>query len=166
MTLINLIKNSQNIRKIFGKKELKIIEKQLLGINLSPSEKTRLSRDIRKKFEAVKELSAFSEEFKLKKSSEIKREIEQAVEIIKESPSFKKIKKIILFGSTKEKNRTFRSDIDIGVEFDDIDAKKATEFRIWVMSRVPERADIQVINLLPEKIKDSISKNYKILYEK
>ena len=52
--LISIIKD-EKIRTLFGKRELEIIEKQLLGIKLSNSEKTRLSRDIRKKFEAIKE---------------------------------------------------------------------------------------------------------------
>ena len=54
MSLINIIKTNKDIRKIFGKKELVIIEKQLLGVSLTQSEKNRLSRDIRKKFEVIK----------------------------------------------------------------------------------------------------------------
>jgi predicted nucleotidyltransferase len=166
MALIDIIKTDKNTRRIFGKQELKIIEKQLLGINLTPSERTRLSRDIRKKFEIVKVLAEYSEEFKLKKGLEVKKSIEEAVGVIKESSFFNHIKKIILFGSTKEKQRTFRSDIDIGVEFDVIDKRKTTEFRIWVLSRVPKNVDIQVINFLPDKIKKSVLNNYQILYEK
>ena len=50
MSLLKTLKEEKNARKIFGKKEIEIIEKQLNGIKLSPSEQTRLSRDIRKKF--------------------------------------------------------------------------------------------------------------------
>ncbi len=50
MGMLQFLKKNENTRKIFGVRELKIIEKQLLGINLTQSEKNRLSRDIRKKF--------------------------------------------------------------------------------------------------------------------
>jgi predicted nucleotidyltransferase len=166
MALIDVIKNNSNIRKIFGKKELEIINKQLLGIKLMPSEITRLSRDIRKKFEAIKELAIYSDEFKIKKGLEVNKIIQETLEVIKENVLFKDIKRIILFGSTKNKERTFRSDIDIGVEFEKIDKQKATEFRVWALSRVSRGVDIQVLNFLPEKILDSILKNYKVLYEK
>ena len=53
MRLLNTLKKDKNIRRIFGERELVIIEKQLLGVALKPSEKTRLSRDIRKKFENI-----------------------------------------------------------------------------------------------------------------
>ena len=53
MSLLKFLKENENVRKVFGKRELKIIEKQLLGVNLTQSEKNRLSRDIRKKFEFV-----------------------------------------------------------------------------------------------------------------
>jgi len=55
MGLLELIRHEKELRRIFGQQELKIIEKQLLGVNLSPSEKTRLSRDIKPKFEIIKE---------------------------------------------------------------------------------------------------------------
>ena len=67
MNLIDFLKKSKDSRKIFGAGELKIIEKQLLGINLTQSEKNRLSRDIRKKLGFIKEASRFEEEFILKK---------------------------------------------------------------------------------------------------
>ena len=56
---------NKNTRKIFGKRELKIIEKQIFGINLTQSEKNRLSRDIRKKFEFIEQVARFSAQFKL-----------------------------------------------------------------------------------------------------
>ena len=56
MTLLNILKSDENARKVCGKRELKIIEKQLLGINLTQSEKNRLYRDIRKKLDFKKEI--------------------------------------------------------------------------------------------------------------
>jgi len=166
MNLLNFLKENKNARKILGKRELKIIEKQLLGINLTQSEKNRLSRDIRKKFEFIKEAARFSEEFELKKGAEIKKIIEEAKEEIMNSPLFNKINEIILFGSAAENQLTFRSDIDIAVKFSDIDIDEATLFRIKIGGRVNDRIDVQVYNVLPDKIKKEIDKNGKILYER
>lgn len=166
MSLLNKIRKGKNIRRIFGKREIDIIEKQLLGINLLPSEKTRLSRDIKKKFEAIKELSDSFSEFELKKASFIKKIIEEAKEAIFESKQLSQIKRIILFGSYAENQASFRSDIDIAVEFSEIGTREANEFRIRVLSKVPEKIDIQVYNILPEKIKKEIDEKGKILWKK
>lgn len=154
------------MRVLFGKRELEIIEKQLLGINLTQSEKTRLSRDIRKKFEIIQELTKFSREFKLKKGSEIKWIVNDTKDFILNSNYLPKIKKIYLFGSTATNERIFRSDIDIAVEFNEIDVKEATKFRIYVAGRVSDKVDIQVYNTLPDKIKKEIDKNGKVIYER
>ncbi len=156
---------NQNTRKIFGKRELKIIEKQLLGINLTQSEKNRLSRDIRKKLEFISKASKFEEEFKLKKGIEIKKIIEEAKETILEDISFKEIKQIILYGSAIENKLTFESDIDIAVKFDKISLKEATLFRKRILGKVNKRVDIQVYNYLPKKIKIEIDTKGKSLYK-
>jgi len=166
MNFINIIKKDKNIRKIFGKREIIIIEKQLMGVQLKPSEKTRLSRDIRKKFEAIKTLSQFSDMFELKHRAIIKNLIEDAKEVILEDISFKNIKKIILFGSAVENQLTFRSDIDIAIEFFDINVKEATAFRIRISGKVDKKIDIQVYNILPDKIKKEIDKKGKVIYER
>ena len=162
--LLHLIRNNRDVRTIFGKRELEIIEKQLLGINLKPSEITRLSRDIRKKFEIIKKLAEFEEEFELKKGFEMKLMIQDALEVILNSKHKSKISKIILFGSAAEKKLNFRSDIDIAVIFDKIDIKEATQFRIYVSGRVKDKIDIQVYNVLPDKIKKEIDTKGKVLY--
>ena len=149
-SLLSFIKKNKDLRVIFGVRELKIIEKQLLGINLTQSEKNRLSRDIRKKLRVIGEMSKYGEEFELKKASEIQR----IVQDIKED----------LFGSSVKNERTFRSDIDIAVEFiNNISLKETTEFRIKFSGR--DDIDIQVFNILPEKIQKSILNNHKVLYE-
>jgi predicted nucleotidyltransferase len=163
MDLLKILKKPE-MRKIFGKKELVIIEKQLLGMKLKPSEKTRLSRDIRKKFEAVKELLQFANYFSLKHGKVTKEIIQEAKEAILETEHFPKIKRIYLFGSTAEKAHIFKSDIDIAVEFDDISLKEAISFRI--KTRVPEKVDLQVYNVLPEKVKKEINEKGKIIYER
>ena len=45
------------------------------------------------------------------------------------------------------------------------DKKKATLFRKRIMGKTNERVDVQVFNILPEKIKKEIKKG-KIIYEK
>jgi predicted nucleotidyltransferase len=166
MSLLNFLKKSENARKIFGKRELKIIEKQLLGVNLTQSEKNRLSRDVRKKFEFIKEASKFSDEFKLKKGVINKDFINKVKEKILRDELFKKIKKIRLFGSAAENELTLLSDIDIAVEFDEITNKEAFDFRIRISGNFSDRLDIQVYNTLPEKIKKEIDKYGKIIWKK
>lgn len=164
MGLLEFLKKDKNARKIFGERELKIIEKQLLGINLTQSEKNRLSRDIRKKLEFIGDISQFQDEFKLKKGTKIKEVVEDAKEFILQSKYSSEIKKIVLFGSHAERMVHFGSDIDIAVEFDNIGIKEATEFRIFVSGRVNSKVDIQVYNVLPEKIKKEIDSKGKVIY--
>jgi len=163
--IIKFLKENSNSRKIFGERELKIIEKQLQGINLTQSEKNRLSRDIREKLKFIKQISKFEEEFDLKKGTEIKDLINTTLDVIKGHKDFKKIKKIILFGSAVENKLTFRSDIDIAVVFDKITKREAGQFRIYVLGRVNDKMDVQVYNVLPEKIKKEIDQKGRQLYE-
>lgn len=165
MSLLRALRDPET-RKLFGKREIEIIEKQLLGIKLKPSEKTRLSRDIKKKFSAIKRLAGDIPEFELKKGQYIRKNIEEAKEVILGSRYHPRIKKIILFGSTAENSRTFRSDIDIAVEFDRIDIKEAMEFRLKASGKLSEIVDIQVYNVLPEKIKKEIDEKGKVIYER
>ena len=165
MNLIHFLKENENTRKIFGQRELKIIEKQLNGINLTQSEKNRLSRDIRKKFQFIKDISKFEDDFNLKKAKIVKDIINETKKEILEHSLRNKIKKILLFGSVIENKLTFRSDIDIVVEFDQISLKEATAFRKRISGQLPDKVDVQVLNVLPEKIKKSILKNHKVLYK-
>ncbi len=164
MSLLELIRHKKEMRRIFGQQELKIIEKQLLGVNLSPSERTRLSRDIRSKFNIILALSDFKNEFPLKKAQEIKFLIEESKEIILESTYHNKIDKIFVFGSYTQNNLRLNSDIDIAIEFNKISKKEATKFRIEIQSKVSERIQVQVFNILPPKIKNEILKSSKIIY--
>ncbi len=166
MNFLQFLRSNENSRKIFGKRELKIIEKQLNGINLTQSEKNRLSRDIRKKFEFIKEANQFSNEFELEKGSIIKEKIADAREIILRDILFKGIKRIIWYGSTLKNQAAFNSDIDIAVEFKEINTKEATLFRKRMQGKVDSQIDIQVYNLLPQKIKDEISLKSREVYKK
>jgi predicted nucleotidyltransferase len=164
--LIRFLNENPNSRKIFGKRELKIIEKQLWGVNLTQSEKNRLSRDIRKKFEFIKEANKFESDFELKKANLSKKMINEALKVIKEHEWFWKIKEVILFGSFVENKFHLFSDIDIAVRFREIDIKDATKFRIDIAGRLPEKIDVQVYNMLPDKIKKGIDKNGKTIYQR
>jgi len=166
MAILNFLKKSENARKIFGKRELKIVEKQLLGVNLTQSEKNRLSRDIRKKLDFIREISGFSDEFELKKGAENKKIIEDAKNEIIKSEYLPKIKRVTLFGSAAENKMTLMSDIDIAVEFNKIGRKEALDFRLKIMRYLPERLDIQVYNTLPAKIQKEIDLKGKSLYKR
>ncbi len=166
MNLVNFLKSNKDSRKIFGKRELKIIEKQLHGMALTQSEKNRLSRDIRKKLEFIKEVSRYSDEFELKKSSYVKEIIKSAKYTILNSGFIGRIKRIILYGSYVENLMHLGSDIDIAVEFDNIDEKEVSEFRISILSKVSDKVDIQVYNVLPDKIKKEINEKGRIIYER
>lgn len=166
MSLLDIIKKNKNLRRIFGERELKIIEKQLLGVSLKASEKTRLSRDIRKKFEAISSLIPFAKEFQLKHGALIKEMIDEAKEIILESKYFPKIKKIVLFGSAVEHQLTLFSDIDISIEFFHISKEEAMRFKLNISSKLNERVQMQVYNNLPDKIKKEIDIKGKVLYER
>ncbi|MBI2632390.1 nucleotidyltransferase domain-containing protein [Candidatus Pacearchaeota archaeon] len=164
MNLLEALNKNLNVRKIFGKRELFIIKKQLLEVPLTQSEKNRLSRDIRKKLEFIGEISKFKDEFKLKRGSVVNALIKDMEVHIIESKYFPKIKKIILFGSTVEKKRRLDSDIDIAVEFVKIDLREATEFRIKF--NYNKYVDVQVYNILPDKIKKEIDEKGEVLYER
>ena len=163
MKFIQFLKQNQNTRKIFGERELKIIEKQLQGINLTQSEKNRLSRDIRTKFDFIKEVQVYAAEFELKKGADVKEQIAEVMQIIQEDKLMPKIRKIILFGSTAEGIRSFRSDIDIAVLFSEITRQEAFDFRRRILGEV-EKVDIQVYNILADKIKKEIDLRGKVLY--
>ena len=166
MELLDFLKNSLDIRKIFGKKELNIIEKQLQGVTLTQSEKNRLSRDIRKKLKIIRELAEFKEEFALKKNSQSNQFLNDVKKEILKDELSSKIKRIFLFGSYAEKENTLLSDLDIAVEFNKIDIKEATKFRLRISKIFPKKLDIQVYNFLPKKIQKEINKYGKRIYEK
>ena len=132
---------------------------------LKQSEKNRLSRDIKPKLEAVKEISEFKEEFKLERNQDNKRIIENVISVILNDKLKKDIKAVLLFGSFADDSFTRRSDIDICVLFEkDISLEEATRFRIRIAGQVSEKVDIQVFNILPQKIKRDIARNHKVLF--
>lgn len=164
MDIITFLEKSKDVRKIFGKRELVIIRKQMRGVALTQSEKNRLSRDIRKKLRFIQEFSRHAFDVELKKGSEIKETIEDIQKEMLESEYAKKVKKIYLFGSTAEGKQRLDSDIDIAVEFDETNIKEATKFRIKF--NYDKNVDVQVYNILPEKIKKQIDLHGKTVYQR
>ena len=131
--LSEFLKRNKNARRIFGKKELEIILKQLDGLPLTQSEKNRLSRDAKPKLEFIKEIAEFEDEFRLKKGQDSRKIIDKAVKIILEDKLKENIQAILLFGSRVKGFVTPRSDIDICVVFDKIQKEEADRFRIRVL---------------------------------
>jgi predicted nucleotidyltransferase len=166
LSLMNFLKTSENARKIFGKKELEIIFRQLDGLPLTQSERNRLSRDIKPKLQFIREISKFDNEFKLKKDQDAKRMIDKSVNLIFQDRLKEKIQAILLFGSRVSGIVTPRSDIDICVVFDEIEKEEADKFRIRILSNFSTKVDVQVFNVLPQKIKRSIACTHRILYKK
>jgi len=160
------IKKNPLARKVFGKGEIVIIQKQVAGINLTQSEKNRLSRDIRPKLRFILEASKFGDDFGLKKGVENKRMVKEALEVIKEDKDFGKIREVWLFGSMVVNQMSIRSDIDIAVLFDKSSQMDADKFRIRIIGRVHDKIDIQVFDVLPAKIKKSILKSHRVLYKR
>ena len=163
--LENTLKNNKDARKVFGKKEIEIILKQLDGLPLTQSERNRLSRDIRPKLRFIKEIAQFANEFDLKKNANNKKIIEKAVQLILQDKMRDNVKAILLFGSHVKGIVTRRSDIDVCVVFDEISIEEATKFRIRISSELPDKADIQAFNVLPQKIKRAIARSHKVLYK-
>ena len=164
--LSEFLRQNKNARRIFGKKEIEIMMRQLNGLPLTQSERNRLSRDIKPKLEFIREVSKFENEFELKKDQDAKKIIDRAVEIILQDKLKDKIEAILLFGSRASGIVTPRSDIDICVVFDNIEKEDADRFRIRILGNFSIKVDIQVFNVLPQKIKRSIAKSHKILYKK
>ncbi len=165
MNLIDFLTGNNNARRIFGKRELEIISRQMNGIPLTQSEKNRLSRDIRPKLDFIEKLSQFKDEFQLKKNQDNKRIIQKAVGLMLKDELKENIQAILLFGSFADNTATPRSDIDICAVFrNNISLKEATLFRIRISGQLPEKADIQVFNILPQKIKKAVAQNHKVLY--
>src|SRR3989338_9538832 len=97
--LKELLKANANARKVFGRKELEITIKQLDGVKLSQSERNRLSRDIKPKFEFIREAAKFEGEFRLARNQDNKRVIKKAVDVILNDEFRDDISAILLFGS-------------------------------------------------------------------
>ncbi len=163
--LVGFLQGNSEVRRLFGKRELVIIKKQAWGVKLTQSERNRLSRDIRRKLEVVVQLAEFKDEFRLKCGSALKERIGQVMAAIHRHPLFLKIRRVWLYGSTVDEERTLDSDIDVAVEFEGVSEAEGWNFRRRVMGPFDEKIDVQVYNFLPAALKNEIRKG-RILYEK
>ncbi len=165
VTIETILARNVNARRIFGKKEIDIVIKQLEGVSLTQSERNRLSRDIRPKLEFIREIAAFQDEFAVERNQKNKRIMAKAINVILHDKLNENIMAILLFGSFATGLYDKHSDIDIAVLFRNaIESSEATAFRIRVSGELPEKADIQVFNVLPQKVKKSIALNHRVLY--
>ncbi|HLC95722.1 MAG TPA: nucleotidyltransferase domain-containing protein [Candidatus Nanoarchaeia archaeon] len=165
LSLRNLLKNNKEARRIFGEKELKIVIKQLEGITLTQSEKNRLSRDIRPKLQFIKELIPFDKEFELKKGQHYQGYIGMAVSAILQDELAKNVLAILLFGSRAGGIVSIRSDVDVCVVLNkEISSQETTKFRLRILRDLPDKFDVQIFNVMPQKIKRAIAANHRILY--
>lgn len=163
MSLRKCISENPDMRLLFGKKEIEIIQKQLLGIALTPLERMRLSRDIRKKLKAIKEISKYQEEFDLKKAQEIKKIINESKETIsKIFPDI--VQEIILYGSYALKNPIKGSDIDLALKLKETKFSP-TKIRAILLGSLNSKVDLQIFSQLPKKIQTEINKHGRVIYK-
>ena len=151
-------------RLIFGKKELEIIKKQLLGLQMTQSERNRLSKFIRPKLQFMEKCVEFKQEFELIRKEKFKLILSQTLNACLEDKLGKNICAILLFGSHVDETAIWRSDIDIAVIFDeDISSRDQIDFTLRL--QIPEIVQISIFNSLPIYVKASLIKNYKVLYK-
>jgi predicted nucleotidyltransferase len=165
MTLYNFIKNSKDATCVFGSGEIRILKKQLLGINLTQSEKNRLSRSIRPKLKFIADCSLYKDEFEVKKGKEVYNLLDVFKDEILKDKFSKKIITIYLFGSFIENKMSMDSDIDVAVEFDNISKKDASEFKMRIIPNISNILQLTIFNQLPDNIKKEIFENGRVYYK-
>lgn len=166
ISMKDFLRKDKGARRLFGRREIEIMLAHLEGISLTQSERNRLCRDIKPKLRAIKGLAQFENEFEMKKNQNNRKIMEKAVEVISRDPLFEGVKAIVLFGSHAAGEASIRSDIDLAIVFDGIGTKEATKFRIRAQGQLPDKVDIQVFNILPQKIKREIAGCHKVLFKR
>jgi len=163
MDVLTFLQQHPDARKIFGKRELVIIRKQLLGLRLTQSERNRLSRDIRRKLTFVDALARFRDEFGLSHGAQLKRTLNEAKEAILEDSAGPRVNRIVLFGSVLSGDLTLTSDIDLAIDVPGISLRDATALRRRLLGKLPEHVDVQVYSTLPAHLKSAVDKG-KVLF--
>ncbi|HLC80386.1 nucleotidyltransferase domain-containing protein [Candidatus Woesearchaeota archaeon] len=166
MKFAELIKTDPHARKIFGRKEIEIILKQLDGIPLTQSESNRLSRDIRPKLGFIEKCLAFKDYFSLKKNQENKMILKETVSQILTSSEGYKVSAILLFGSHARRTPHKRSDLDVAVIFKEIREKDGRLFLRRMLKITDQKIELHLFNFLPSSVRGEIAKNSKILYKR
>lgn len=183
MSLLKEVEENKDLREIFGKRELEIIKKQLKGTPLKYSEQVRLSRDIRKKFEVIKQLSQFSKEFGLKWKGERKgrpkgskskkKQPEKKPEqtpIPKPAPKkdiFKEAQEIILKDQyARYIRKIYKYNSALIIHFSGLSSRNRKNFIIRIKPKVDSKVDVKVYGLLRSNERRDIIQNGKIVWEK
>lgn len=164
--LLSLLEKEASARLVFGKRELKIVEKQLRGVRLTQSEKNRLSRSVRRKLEFIRRAARFEDEFELKKGAELRRQVDEVLDLIKNDEAFNKIRRIWLYGSAATGEITLSSDVDFAVDLVGANKREAAEFRSRVLGNAGVNIDVQVFETLPNEVREEITKTGRVLYER
>ncbi len=165
MNLLSFLDNSAGARLVFGKKELEIIHKQLLGMRLKQSERNRLSKFIRPKLRFIAECSVFKNEFVLARRSKLKKVLTAVLGAVLEDRIGKNAVAVLLYGSFADGTANKFSDVDIAIVFSEITHREASAFEVRVGAKLPELVDLKVFNVLPLRVKKSLVANYKVLYK-
>ncbi|MDP3742427.1 MAG: hypothetical protein Q8R15_03870 [Candidatus Micrarchaeota archaeon] len=165
MGLLDFLKREEKAsRLIFGKRELQIIRKQLMGESLKQSERNRLSKFIRPKLRFMADCGKYSEEFELKRKATLKTLIKDTKKAILKDKLGRKAIAILLYAPKIEQSSGATS-IHLCAMFKEIKTREAEKFRMRITKRVPEIVSVQVFNTLPIWIRLEIARNYKIVYE-
>lgn len=165
MDFLEFLQQHPDSRKVFGKRELVIIRKQLLGLRLTQSERNRLSRDIRRKLNFVEDLARFRDDFRLSHGAQLKKALNEAKEVILDDPVGSLVSRIILFGSVLSGDMTLTSDIDIAIDVPGISVRDATVLRRRLLGKLPEHVDVQVYSTLPTTLRNAVDKG-KVLFRR
>jgi predicted nucleotidyltransferase len=94
----------------------------------------------------------------------MKEKINLFMKKLKEMPDFNKVEFVFLFGSVAEKKDNKLSDIDFAV-FHSGDSKERFRFRIKLLTKLPEKYDVQIFQDLPLYVRINVLKG-KIIYAK
>ncbi len=166
MKFTELIRTDPQARRIFGRREIEIILKQLGGILLTQSESNRLSRDIRPKLEFIGKCLPFKSFFSLKKNQENKIILQETTSQIITDPEGYKVSAILLFGSYARRTPHKRSDLDVAVIFKDIKEKEGRLFLRRMLKITDQKVELYLFNFLPSALRGEIAKNYRVLYKR
>ena len=90
----------------------------------------------------------------------------KAVEVILKTDKDHNVMAILLFGSHADGTAIWRSDIDICLVLQETPSmQQATQLRIGIAAELPDFVDIQIFNVLPQKIQKSIADNHKVIFK-
>lgn len=81
--------------------------------------------------------------------------IQKALDIIRQSAGFSKIRFIALYGSVATRENTIHSDIDIAISCN-MERLESEKYRMKLLSELPEKVDVHIFENLPLYIRKSV----------